>query len=212
MRIVLFGPPGAGKGTQAANLVEKYGLRHISTGVMIRDAIKKETPLGREAQQYVSRGDLVPGKLIRRMVEDVIRETNFDDYILDGYPRTIEQARWLTDFLESNVEHLDAVLSLTVDADAIVSRLSRRRVNAETGENYHLDFNPPPDDVDPELVIQRRDDQPESIRKRIDVYHAETEPVEEFYRALGVLVEIDGDGSIDQVFDRIRTVVNEIVA
>ncbi len=212
MRIVLFGPPGAGKGTQAAKLVEEYGLAHVSTGVMIRDAIKDESPLGLEAQGYVTKGELVPGRLIRRMVEDVIQQADFDGYILDGYPRTIEQAEWLTEYLESNDAALDAVISVKVDPETIVERLSRRRVNSETGENYHLDFNPPPPDVDPSLIIQRRDDQPESIRKRIDVYHAETFPVEEFYRKLGVLVEVDGDGAIDDVFDRIRSVVDQIEA
>lgn len=212
MRIVLFGPPGAGKGTQAAKLVEEYGLAHVSTGVMIRDAIKDESPLGLEAQGYVTKGELVPGRLIRRMVEDVIQQADFDGYILDGYPRTIEQAEWLTEYLESSDAALDAVISVKVDPETIVERLSRRRVNSETGENYHLDFNPPPPDVDPSLIIQRRDDQPESIRKRIDVYHAETFPVEEFYRKLGVLVEVDGDGAIDDVFDRIRSVVDQIEA
>ena len=212
MRIVLFGPPGAGKGTQAAKLVEEYGLAHVSTGVMIRDAIKDESPLGLEAQGYVTKGELVPGRLIRRMVEDVIQQADFDGYILDGYPRTIEQAEWLTEYLESNDAAIDAVISIKVDPETIVERLSRRRVNSETGENYHLDFNPPPPDVDPSLIIQRRDDQPESIRKRIDVYHAETFPVEEFYRKLGVLVEVDGDGAIDDVFDRIRSVVDQIEA
>ena len=212
MRIVLFGPPGAGKGTQAAKLVEEYGLAHVSTGVMIRDAIKDESPLGLEAQGYVTKGELVPGRLIRRMVEDIIQQADFDGYILDGYPRTIEQAEWLTEYLESNDAALDTVISVKVDPETIVERLSRRRVNSETGENYHLDFNPPPPDVDPSLIIQRRDDQPESIRKRIDVYHAETFPVEEFYRKLGVLVEVDGDGAIDDVFDRIRSVVDQIEA
>ncbi len=212
MRIVLFGPPGAGKGTQAAKLVEEYGLAHVSTGVMIRDAIKDESPLGLEAQGYVTKGELVPGRLIRRMVEDIIQQADFDGYILDGYPRTIEQAEWLTEYLESNDAAIDAVISIKVDPETIVERLSRRRVNSETGENYHLDFNPPPPDVDPSLIIQRRDDQPESIRKRIDVYHAETFPVEEFYRKLGVLVEVDGDGAIDDVFDRIRSVVDQIEA
>ncbi len=212
MRIVLFGPPGAGKGTQTARLVEKFGLTPIATGSMIRKAMSDESPLGLEAREYVNEGKLVPGRLVRRIVEECIENAGFDDYILDGYPRTIEQAQWLTDFLSENNAELHAVISIKVDGDAIVERLSRRRVNTETGENYHLDFNPPPEDVDPKLIIQRRDDQPASIRKRLEVYEEETFPVEEFYRSNGVLVEVDGEGAIDEVFARIETVVNQVAA
>jgi adenylate kinase len=210
MRIVLFGPPGAGKGTQAARLVERYGLTHVSTGAIIRDAMASESPLGREARGYVEVGKLVPGDLVRKLAEDAIQRNGFDGYILDGYPRTIEQAQWLSEFLDAHDARLNAVISLQVEPSAVIDRLSQRRVNRQTGENYHLSFNPPPADVPAEDVIQRPDDEPESIRKRLDVYAAETRPVEEFYRKRGNLCEVDGHGSIDEVFDRITDVLAEV--
>ena len=142
MRIALFGPPGAGKGTQARLLVERYRLRHISTGVIIRAAMKAETPAGLEAKKYVNQGQLVPDAVVRKLAEDAIAAQGYDDFVLDGYPRTVQQAQWLTAFLAAHGRSLDAVIFFVLADDGIVDRLSKRRVHAETGENYHLDHKP----------------------------------------------------------------------
>lgn len=212
MRLVLFGPPGAGKGTQASRLSQTMSLRHISTGVIIRQAINEGSDLGKEAQKYVDKGRLVPGPIVRKLAEDALVSVGLDDFILDGYPRTLEQAEWLTEFSERHNAHLHAVISLQADTETLVKRLSRRRVNRKTGENYHLDYNPPPEDVSPEDIVQRPDDQPDAIRKRIEVYREETYPVEEFYRQRGILVEIDGKGEIDEVFQRILSALKQVSA
>ncbi len=207
MRVVLFGPPGSGKGTQARLLQKEYGLHHISTGELIREEIKMGTHAGLEAQPYISKGQLVPGVLVREMAESAISDLNYDDFILDGYPRTVEQARWLDEFLGTLNLDLDAIISIKVPTDALVERLSRRRVNALTGENYHLDFKPPPANLDPSLVIQRADDQPEAIRRRLEVYSRETAPVEDFYHDRSYYYEIDGLGDQMDIFERVRGVL-----
>lgn len=212
MRIVLFGPPGAGKGTQAARLEKEYGLTHISTGVLIRESIASDSDPGRKAREYVEAGKLVPGPIVREIAETAIAEVGYDDFILDGYPRTIEQAEWLTEFLEQHDKPVQAVISLKVDTEVIVGRLSQRRVNVRTGENYHLEFNPPPDDVPPEDIIQRKDDRSEAIRHRLQVYEQQTRPVEEYFRRQGVLTQISGDASVEEVSERIRGVLQQVAA
>lgn len=204
MRLALFGPPGVGKGSQAHMLSERDGVEHISTGVLLRRAIRSDSEFGKEVAKYVQNGKLVPGRLVRSLAEDAIEKREFDDFVLDGYPRTIEQAEWLSRFLEQNDAPLTAVLSLSVPDEVIVDRLSKRRVNRVTGQNYHLDFKPPPDDVDPDVIIQREDDKPESILKRLGVYKAETKPVEQYYRERGQLLEIDGVGTFEEVYARIK--------
>lgn len=204
MRIVFLGPPGIGKGTQAALLAKRRGLTHTSTGSVIRSVIEAGTSLGKQAEKYVQEGRLVPDELVRELAESAIAERNFDNFVLDGYPRTIVQAEWLTQFLAEHDTHLDAVISLDVPTEVIVDRLSKRRVNKQTGENYHLDFKPPPSDVDPSLIVQRKDDRPEYIRKRLQVYRSETEPVADYYRQRDLLVGIDGVGAIEDVYARIE--------
>ncbi len=208
MRLVIFGPPGAGKGTQATLLEERRGLKQISTGDIIREAMKNETPVGKEAKAYVEQGELVPDEVVRKLAENAIADRGYDDFVLDGYPRTDQQAEWLTEFLTEQDAPLDAVLSLDVPDEVIVRRLGRRRVHAETGETYHLDHDPPPDDVDPELIVQRDDDQPETVRNRIAVYREETEPLKAYYKDRDLLVTVNGEGGIEEVYGRIDDVLD----
>ena len=207
MRLALFGPPGAGKGTQAARLVDRFGLAHISTGNLLRTAIRDRTALGREAAPYLESGRLVPSDLVRRLAEAALAEQGFDGYILDGYPRTVEQAAWLSSFLDRQGAPLDAVLCLHVPFHEIVERLSKRRVHEATGAVYHLDFNPPPPSIDPAALIQRRDDRPEAVTKRLEVYARETQPVQAFYRSCNLSKDIVGVGRVSEVAARIDGVL-----
>jgi adenylate kinase len=208
MRIALFGPPGAGKGTQAKKLTRHHGLSHISTGEILRAAIRHNTPVGIEAKKYMTAGKLVPDAVVRKLAEDAMAEQGYDQFVLDGYPRTVQQATWLSELLAAHARPLDAVIFFKLPAEVIVDRLSKRRVNTKTGENYHLDHKPPPPDVDPALIFQRADDQPEAILKRIQVYQQETQPVEAYYRGRGQLVEVDAEGDFEVVYRRIESVLS----
>ncbi|MBO6576071.1 MAG: adenylate kinase [Rhodothermales bacterium] len=208
MRLALFGPPGAGKGTQAAILAETHGLVTISTGNLIRWAIREDSKLGQEAKSYVTAGKLVPGELVRKLADTAIATAGFDNFILDGYPRTLEQAEWLDAFLTAYKAELNAVVFLSVPDEVIIRRLSGRRIHKNTGESYHLEFFPPPPDVDPEDIIQRPDDEPEAIQARLESYRRETKPLEEFYRRKGLLREVNGDCSKDSVHERIMGLLN----
>jgi adenylate kinase len=210
MRLIIFGPPGAGKGTQARLLDERRGITQISTGDILREAMNEGTPLGKKAKSYVEAGELVPDELVRKLAEQAIAEQDYDDYLLDGYPRTRQQAEWLTEFLEEHETPLDAVIRLEVPDEVLVRRLSRRRVHAETGETYHLDHDPPPDDVDADLIVQRSDDEPETVRNRLEVYRDETEPLAAYYEERGALVSVDGVGDIEEVFQRIEQVLDAV--
>ena len=207
MRLVIFGPPGAGKGTQARLLEERRGITQISTGDILRAALEEETPLGQKAKSYVESGELVPDELVRKLAEQAITDEGYDDFVLDGYPRTQQQAEWLTKFLEEHEAPLDAVVSLEVPDEVLVRRLSRRRIHDETGETYHLDHDPPPDDVDPDLIVQRSDDEPETVRNRLAVYREETEPLASYYEKQDALVSVDGVGNIEEVFQRIERIL-----
>jgi adenylate kinase len=210
MRLIIFGPPGAGKGTQARLLEERHDLTQISTGDIIRTAMKKETPVGKEAKAYVEKGELVPDRVVRKLAEQAIADEECDDFILDGYPRTTQQAEWLTEFLAEHETPIDAVLSLHVPDEVIVDRLSKRRVHKETGDTYHMDVNPPPEDADPDLIVQRPDDQPETVQNRLDVYHEQTAPLASYYQERDLYVVINGIGDIEEIYQRILDALDDI--
>jgi adenylate kinase len=212
MRTILFGPPGAGKGTQARLLEDRRSLTQISTGDIIRSAMKNETPVGLEAKSYVEKGELVPDSVVRKLAEEAIAKEGYDDFALDGYPRTTQQAEWLTEFLADHDTPLHAVISLEVPDEVIVDRLSKRRVHKETGDTYHLDMDPPPDDVDPDLIVQRPDDQPDTIRNRLSVYHEQTAPLKAYYRERNLYQAVDGVGDIEAIYQRIADTLESVTA
>lgn len=203
MRIIFIGPPGAGKGTQAARLVEHHGFTHISTGDMFRAAVQKGTPMGQEAERYMSDGHLVPDEVVIGMVRERLAEPDAKDtFMLDGFPRTVPQAEALAVALDEDGLALDAVLLLEVPDELIVERIVGRRSDPETGAIYHLKFNPPPADV-VDRMVHRKDDTEEAVRTRLDNYHAQTAPIIPFYETGGVLRHVDGTGTPDDVTERL---------
>ena len=209
MRLALFGPPGAGKGTQAKRLAQSHGLDHLSTGDLFRAAIRDETPLGQRVTALLKAGELVPDDVTNGIVAERLEALDHGAFVLDGYPRTVPQAEFIIGYLAEQGAPLDAVVSLRVPEEALVQRLSRRRTDPETGAIYHLDFNPPPADVPEERLVHRPDDQPEAIRHRLSVYHDETAPVEATLREHVRYFEVDGTGSLDEVQARIEEVLVE---
>lgn len=199
MRMILVGPPGAGKGTQAAQLLERLTIPHISTGDMLRAAVKAETALGKEADEYMKRGDLVPDRVVIGMVLERIQEPDAKKgFMLDGFPRTKPQAEALDEALkEANVE-LDAVVLIEVPDELIVDRITGRRMDPETGDIYHIEFSPAPAEIQDRL-IQRKDDTEEAVKARLQKYHDETQPIVPFYEAQNILKRVDGVGTPDEV-------------
>lgn len=210
MRLILVGPPGAGKGTQAARLVERWEIPHISTGDMLRSAVKEGTELGKKADAYMQRGDLVPDEVVIGMVLERIQKEDCENgFMLDGFPRTRPQAEALDEALDEARVELDAVVLIEVPDDEVVKRITGRRMDPETGDIYHVEFNPPEGEV-ADRVIQRKDDTEEASRARLEKYHSETAPVIPFYEEKGVLVRIDGLGTPDDVGDRIEEKLNDL--
>jgi len=213
MRLVLLGAPGSGKGTHAARLIQHLSVVHVSTGDILRQAIKDGTDLGREAQGFMNQGQLVPDHVVLDIIRQRLSQRDcFSGFVLDGFPRTIPQAEGLREFLASSMVPLDAAISLEVTPEVIVGRLSARRVCLKCGRDFNLNTNPPLSDlIHPGCggkIVQRDDDKPETIRKRLEVYRRQTEPVKEFYRKDGLLVEVDGTGSADEVFGRILRLID----
>jgi adenylate kinase len=212
LNLILFGPPGAGKGTQADRLRADFRLPYISTGEMLRENVKDGTELGNEAKRYMDAGDLVPDELIVKMAAERLGQSDAQDgFILDGFPRTLEQANALDRQLSEMRRRITAAVLIDVPDDELVRRLSGRRVCVKAGHNYHIEFDPPkrPDvcDQDGSRLIQRDDDKPDVIRNRLAVYHDQTEPLIEYYDEQGLMRRIDGTRSPAEVHDHIRAVL-----
>jgi len=206
--IVLLGAPGAGKGTQAKRVSQRMGLPHVSSGDLFREHERRGTELGQEAQRYLSRGELVPDSVTSAMIRERLGQPDSrDGAVLDGFPRTEPQAQALAGLLAEVKGQVDHAVLIRVPEDRLVERLAGRRVCENQGHVYHVTFNPPRQpglcDQDGSPLLQREDDQPETVRRRIRVYEEQTRPVVEFYRRLGLLREIEGDQGIDQVTEDI---------
>ena len=214
MKIIMLGAPGAGKGTQAKKIAEKYQIPHISTGDIFRANIKGGTELGMKAKTFMDQGMLVPDEITIGMLMDRIgQEDCINGYVLDGFPRTIPQAESLTKALAERGEKVDYAINVDVPDENIINRMSGRRACLGCGATYHITFNPPVkegicDTCGPELVL-RDDDKPETVKKRLDVYHQQTQPLIDYYKNAEVLAEVDGTQPMDAVFQGIVEILGE---
>ena len=211
MNLLIMGLPGAGKGTQAAKIVEEFGVAHISTGDMFRAAMANQTEMGVLAKSFIDKGELVPdevtiGIVKERLAQDDIKEKGF---LLDGFPRTIEQAYALDQILVDLGLELEGVINIEVDPSCLLERLSGRIIHRETGETYHKVFNPPADYKE-EDYYQREDDKPETVKRRLDVNIAQGEPIIAHYRELGLVSDIQGNQDIDDVFADVKKAIAAI--
>ena len=211
MNLLIMGLPGAGKGTQAAKIVERFNVAHISTGDMFRAAIANQTEMGILAKSYIDKGELVPdevtnGIVKERLSQDDIKETGF---LLDGYPRTIEQAHALDKTLAELGIELEGVINIEVNPDCLLERLSGRIIHRQTGETFHKVFNPPADYKE-EDYYQREDDKPETVKRRLDVNIAQGQPIIDHYRSKGLVHDIQGNQDINDVFSDIEKVLTNL--
>ena len=205
MRLILLGPPGAGKGTQADKIAKEYNIPHISTGDIFRANIKNETELGLKAKQYIDNGELVPDSVVVAIVEDRIQQDDAENgFLLDGFPRTENQALALDQALEEMEISLDAVININVDSQILVSRITGRRICKDCGATYHVEFNPPAEkgvcDLCGGELYQRSDDNEDTVQNRIDVYNKQTAPLIEYYSKQDLIKTIDGEQAINKVF------------
>jgi adenylate kinase len=212
LNLILFGPPGAGKGTQAERLRKDFELPYIATGDMLRSNVKDQTELGKQAKAYMDAGDLVPDELILAMAADRLNEGDAQDgFILDGFPRTIEQAQALEKQLSGMGRRVTAALLIDVPDEEVVRRLSGRRMCVKSGHSYHVEFDPPKHDgvcdQDGSRLVQRDDDKPEVIENRLRVYHEKTKPLVDHYDKLGLMRRIDGTREPADVHGHIRAVI-----
>jgi adenylate kinase len=208
MQVVFLGPPGAGKGTQARLLHERFAIEQISTGDMLRDNLARGTALGREAEGYMQKGQLVPDALVIEMIERELEPAR-GGFVMDGFPRTVAQARALDALLARRGAPLDAAVFFAGDRSALVTRLASRWTNPRNGRTYNALTNPPRvagiDDEDGGELVQREDDRPETVAKRLEVYDAQTKPLVQYYRRAGKLVEVDALASVNSVAERIAS-------
>ncbi|AQP41071.1 adenylate kinase [Streptococcus gallolyticus] len=212
MNLLIMGLPGAGKGTQAAKIVEKFGVAHISTGDMFRAAMANKTEMGVLAKLFIDKGELVPdevtnGIVKERLAQDDIAEKGF---LLDGYPRTIEQAHALDETLSNLDLKLDGVINIEVNPESLIERLSGRIINRKTGETFHKVFNPPVGDYNEDDFYQREDDKPETVKRRLDVNIAQGAPIIEHYRKAGIVFDVQGNQDIDDVFADIVKAISSL--
>jgi adenylate kinase len=206
MRVILFGPQGAGKGTQAKRLADKVGATHISTGDIVRAEIKSGSELGKKVQEYNDKGELVPDEIIVEMAKPYLEDAGA--WLLDGFPRNEAQAKALDAALDDIGEDLDAVVALEAPDEALVERLSGRRQSQATGRIYHVEYDPPPENGDdPGPFVQRDDDAEESIRRRLEIYHDQTEPLKDYYARRELLVTVDAEQEIPKVTEDILEAV-----
>tara|TARA_B100000287_G_C20600730_1_gene767976 strand:- start:561 stop:1205 length:645 start_codon:yes stop_codon:yes gene_type:complete len=213
MKILLIGPPGGGKGTQAKKLMLKFDIPQISTGDMLREHVKKMTSLGVKAKEFMDNGELVTDSIILDMMKERLAQSDCTNgYILDGFPRTIPQAKGLDILLEQLNSPLDKAVVIDVDDNSIVERMGGRRVHPSSGRVYHIKFNPPKDkdkdDITGEPLIIRQDDKKETVLKRLEIYHEITSPLIKYYTKKNILITINGVNSIDGVYDDILENLN----
>lgn len=212
MRVVFLGPPGAGKGTQARILQERFGLEQISTGDILRRHLAMGTPLGKQAESYMHDGQLVPDDLVIDMIEHELERAP-DGFVMDGFPRTVAQAEALDELLARRGTPLDAAVSFSADRAALVARLASRWTNPRNGRTYNALTNPPKvagiDDEDGGELIQREDDRAETVSERLDVYERQTWPLIEYYRKVGKLVQVDALASVDSVAETIAAAIGD---
>ncbi len=200
MKLIILGHPGSGKGTVSERVAKDFRLLHISVGDLLRTEAKKKTTLGRKISSYIDRGDLVPYQLAVHLAKKAISKKN--NYLIDGFPRSLEQAKEIEDL------KIDLVIYLDVPEKEVIKRLSGRLLDPVTGKTYHLKYLPPPKNIVKRLV-QRKDDTPKVIKERFNVYHRETEPVIKYYQKKGILKKIDGMGSPNEVYQKVKRVVQD---
>ena len=212
MNLLIMGLPGAGKGTQAAKIVEKFGVAHISTGDMFRAAMANQTEMGLLAKSYIDKGDLVPDEVTNGIVKERLAQADIQEkgFLLDGYPRTIDQALALDAALAELGIELQGVVNIEIDPSKLLERLSGRIIHKETGETFHKVFNPPAAGYDENDFYQREDDKPESVKRRLEVNIAQGEPIIAHYREKGLVHDIEGDQDIEVVFSDIDKVLSKL--
>ena len=212
VRIILLGPPGAGKGTQAQNLIRDYGLVQLSTGDMLRAAVKSGSEIGKQAKAVIDSGGFVSDEIVISIVRNRIAQPDCNKgYMLDGFPRNLTQAKKLDEMLAFQNEHIDKVVELCINDEDVAVRIAGRRFHMASGRSYHIEFNPPiidgRDDETGEPLVQREDDKEDTVKLRLKTYHEQTLPLVEYYGEKGVLCSVDGMGTPDAIYSRIKDVL-----